>query len=200
MTADVLILVITSICTAIFASVTAPLILAHRTEKMHREDQLEQYKREDRVAAAAKKAAEDLVVSQRKIADQAAEAATLLLKSQQDSIARTNEVARLAAAAQVEAAAKLDQLGLQTKRIHTLVNSEMTAARQAELDQTRAMIVVLKRVIALAESRGLRVASEDAEALESAQDRAAELEAILADRLVQVREVEAEQKIHPIVE
>lgn len=38
---------------AIFSSITAPLILAHRTEKMHREDREAEYARQDEVARAA---------------------------------------------------------------------------------------------------------------------------------------------------
>jgi hypothetical protein len=216
---SVWILVASSICTAIFASITAPLILSHRTEKMHREDQLEQYRREDLVARKAEEAAAILVASQKEIADKAAEAATdlaesqkriaeqaavaarLLLEAQQESIARTDEVARLAAIAQAEAGAKLDQLDLQTKRIHTLVNSDMTAARQSELDQTRAMVIVLERVTTLAaRTTGASPDPRDLAALEAARSRISDLEAILADRLAQMRIVEAEQKVNPIIE
>lgn len=43
---------------ALFSSVTAPLILAHRTEKMHREDREAEYARQDEIArATATKAA-----------------------------------------------------------------------------------------------------------------------------------------------
>jgi hypothetical protein len=38
---------------ALFSSITAPLILAHRTEKMHREDREAEYARQDEVQRAA---------------------------------------------------------------------------------------------------------------------------------------------------
>lgn len=162
-------LVIT-ILVAIFASVTAPLILAYRTERMHREDRQADYARQDEVA------------------ERAASASTALLKEQ-----------RLIASGTKEANGKLDHLDLQTKRIHTLVNSDMTAARQSELDQTRAMAAVLRRVIAVATAaKEQEPDPADVEALERAEKRIEELRAILADRLHQAREVEAEQEKNPI--
>jgi hypothetical protein len=209
---SLIVVIAASILTAIFASITAPLILIHRTERIHREDQLEQYRREDQVALRAQQAASDLMQQQertaaaaaqlvKQVADQAAEAASKLQAAQQESIARTDEVARLAAISAKTADAKLDQIDLQAKRIHTLVNSDMTAARQSELDQTRAMVVVLTRVIQLANrTPGAQPDPQDVQALESARLRVTDLESILADRMAQMREVEAEQKINPIAD
>ena len=70
------------ICVAIFTSVTAPLLIAHRTERMHRDDREADWARQDEVAAKAAEAANELLSSQRRIAAQAAEAATLLLSQQ----------------------------------------------------------------------------------------------------------------------
>jgi hypothetical protein len=179
---------------AVFTSVTAPLILAHRTERMHRDDQLEVYRREDKVAAAAKAAADAQLEHQvaaasaaaaqvQGVADQAAIAATRLEAAQKETIARTNEVARTAAEANDRAERKLDQ-------IHALVNSDMTAARQSELDQVRVLARVLERIISMT---GAIPDPADVEALQWARDRASELEMILADRLVQFHQMEAEQ-------
>lgn len=227
-----IVVVVVSILTAVFASITAPLILSHRTERIHREDQLEQYRREDEVAKRAREAAASLMEQQSKsaasaaqlvkqVAEQAAEAAAKLqaaqkvsiartdevaaqaeraaaklLAAQQESIARTDEVARLTALSAKRADEKLDQIDLQARRIHTLVNSDMTAARQSELDQTRAVVVVLRRVIALAErTRGAEPDERDVTALSAANKRVIDLEAILADRMAQMREVEAEADI-----
>lgn len=191
------------ILVAIFTSVTAPLILAYRTERMHREDRLSDYERQDEAARllkaeqtaqaeAAQRAADDLVASQGAIAAQAAEAAGLLLAAQRESIARTDEVDRLAAVRAAKTGEKLDQIGAQARRIHTLVNSDMTAARQSELDQTRAIAVVLRRVISMAANHSQDPDPRDVEALEAATRRAGELEAILADRFSQMQEVQAE--------
>lgn len=135
-------MIIALILVAIFSSVTAPLYLAHRTEKMHREDLRIQYARED-------------------------------------------EVARLAAGSILSQNAQLE-------RIHTLVNSDMTAARQSERDQTMAMTAVLRRVISLAQSRGQAPDVQDVEALQAAEKRVFDLDRILADRLAQMRLVNAE--------
>jgi hypothetical protein len=201
---------------AVFTSVTAPLILAHRTEKMHREDREADWARQDRAArlllekqdeqaAAAAKAATDLAASQKEVADQAAQAASLLVDAQAETIRRSDQVAELAAERDGQVTKKLDLIDAQAKRIHTLVNSDMTAARQGQLDQTRAMIVqtktmiaVLTKVVQLAESRGQKPDPEDVrelsaaqEALDSSEERAHDLEQILADRMHQMQKVEA---------
>lgn len=52
---------------AVFSSITAPLILAHRTEKMHREDREAEYARQDEIARAkeAKLALREKVTDQK---------------------------------------------------------------------------------------------------------------------------------------
>jgi hypothetical protein len=116
---------------------------------------------------------------------QAADAASKLQAAQQETIARTNEVARLAAETARNQTAKLDQ-------IHTLVNSDMTAARQSELDQHKAMLVVLQRVVSMAYAKGTDPDPADVQAIEQTRRRIDELEAILADRLIQFRQAEAD--------
>jgi len=54
----VIVTLVISVAGVIFASITAPLILAHRTERMHREDMLSDYQRQDAVAKAAKEASD----------------------------------------------------------------------------------------------------------------------------------------------
>jgi hypothetical protein len=157
-TPAVIVTLVISVVGVIFASVTAPLILAHRTERMHREDMLSDYQRQDRVAAAAAAAAT--------AAQQSADTA----------------------------AGKLDDLYVQTQRIHTLVNSDMTAARQEELDQAEALIVVLQRVLRLAKDRGAVPDPADIEMLARTQHRRDQLELILADRLAQFRASEAQAR------
>jgi len=140
------------------------------------------------VARVQARAAAALAASQEKTAAaaeatrvQAVEAARLLV---------INNEAVAAGAARTDA--KLDLIDAQAKRIHTLVNSDMTAARQSELDQTRAIVVVLERVIRMAVAAGLPPDPSDVEALDAAKRRIGELEAILADRMHQMREVQAE--------
>jgi hypothetical protein len=152
---------------AIFTSITAPLILSHRTERMHRQDLLTEYKRQDEVAAAAKAAAAAMLAQQQL----AAEAARL-----------RDETSH----------ALLSRIDVQAERIHTLVNSDMTAARQEELDQAEATIVVLERVIGVAEAKKIPPEPEDLAALAAAKTRRDKLEQILADRMHQLRQADAD--------
>jgi hypothetical protein len=195
--ASVLSLIVIAVV-AVFTSITAPLILARRTERMHREDQLADYQRQDQVARVAAETAVAAARQVREVASLAAEVAARLEAAQAESIRRTDEVARLTASQAVRIDGKLDAIDAQAKRIHTLVNSDMTAARQSELDQTRAMAAVLRRVTSLAQERGTEPDPRDVEALIAADARVGELEQILADRLHQLRQVEDEARSHPI--
>jgi len=69
------------------------------------------------------------------------------------------------------------------KDIHTLVNSDMTEARQGELSTTRLLVVALRRGPQDKETQS---------AIDAAEIRANELETILADRLVAQQKVEAD--------
>jgi len=122
-----------------------------------------------------------------KVAAKAAEAARLLLAAQQESIARTDAVAAHVAAATASTDGKLDA-------IHTLVNSDMTAARQSELDQTRVTLVMLRKVVALDHAAGREPSDADLATIETTEARIEELQAILADRLAQQQAVEAEAR------
>ena len=137
---SIVIPIIISAVLAIFTSITAPIILSMRTERLHRADQERQFAREDHLESLMKQNARNV-------------------------------------------SAKLEQ-------IHTLVNSEMTAARQNELDQTRAMLSVLQRVVAKAYEKGIEPEPEDLQGIKTTRARVSELESILADRLVQLRLME----------
>lgn len=192
---DELITLIALVLIAVFSSITAPILISARAQKqqqqenqrleiLHKQEKEEDWKRQDEVAA---RLAEKQVATVRETAETSAK----LLAAQQATIARTDEVARLAAEANAVNSAKLDQIDAQAKQIHILVNSDMTAARQSELDQTRAMLVVLERVVALREA-GVPPAESDVVAIGRAQARISELEQILADRLEQFQKAESE--------
>jgi hypothetical protein len=101
------------------------------------------------------------------------------------NVVRTNEVARLAAAT---AAVQTSQL----KQIHTLVNNDKTDVLQAELNQTRITLALLRRFVALDDTAGRVSTSDDLVAIQVAEANILRLETTLADRGVQLREVEAE--------
>jgi len=128
-----------TIVVALIVSIIAPSLLSYLNGRQRKADKLENWAREDQVAA------------------------------------RVLEVADRAAKAQAENAGVL-------KDIHVLVNSDMTAARTAELTTTRLLILALRRIV--------DPDIETEEAIITAEARATELEAILADRLVAQRKVE----------
>ncbi len=106
--------------------------------------------------------------------------------ARQDRVAaKVDDVAATAKTATVQIT---NQLGV----IHTLVNSDMTAARQSELDQVRLNLIMLRRLGSLRHEMGQEPVEEDEVAIASAEGRIGELEAILADRLAQMRIIEAE--------
>ncbi len=165
---------------ALVVAVIGPVILSwltgrqRRAEKtqdaeLRRAEKEEDWKRQDDVAAQAAEAAALLLQRQDAVAAQAAEAAELLLAS-------NKEIADAAAEATKITSAKLEVIRID-------VNSNMTAAMQAELDATEAQVVLMREVIDLKKSAG-REPSTEAQALLKAKElRINELKATLKDRL-----------------
>lgn len=77
-----------------------------------------------------------------------------------------------------------ESVNSQLRQIHTLVNSDMTAARQGELNQTLVTIIVMKRLRAVNLAAGLSVAEDDL-IISNTEMRAEELRGVLADRRTQ---------------
>lgn len=78
--------------------------------------------------------------------------------------------------------------------IHILVNSNMTAALQAELDATIRELAMMKEVIALNRAAGRAPSNEASKALEMTQAKIRELTAQLNDRLRQTRIADLKQE------
>lgn len=112
--------------------------------------------------------------------------------ARQDKVAdRVADVAKTATVA-AETAAKAQESNAATlKDIHALVNSDMTAARTAELVATRLLVVALRKLTPDAATD---------EAIDTAEHRVDELEAILADRLVAQRLVESNAREREIAD
>lgn len=146
-----------AVVVAVFSSITAPLILAHRTERMHREDRQADWDRQDAVAKAAADAADRLVAAQE-------EAARLLLADN----------ARVAAA-QEQTNGKLDV-------IHTLVNSNMTAEMQRSYDATKRELAVMRELMELRKANGLEPTPAVLAEIAATEITLNELDAALADR------------------
>jgi len=115
-----------------------------------------------------------------KVAAKAEEAAKLLLQS-------NKAVAKIAAD-------NTEKMLFGLERIHTLVNSDMTAARSEQRDQARLTLAGLRKIIRLDEDAGREPSQDDLDAIEAAEKTIKKLDIILADRLAQQRKVEQQQQ------
>jgi len=111
-----------------------------------------------------------------KVAAQAAIAAELLVKSN----------------AVVAETAKITNVKLDV--IHTLVNSSMTAAMQAELDATTRELAMMHEIVELKEAAGRKPLPVAERAITLTEGRIAELEHQLADRRVSAAKVVIQEK------
>ncbi len=169
--------------TAISAAAAAlsPIIQARLVGKQRALEREEDFARQD---AVAKKADE--------VAIQAANAARLLRDAQQVTIQATEKVAEATKEVARTAAISAAETHTQLNQIHTMVNSNLTAAWQSDLDQAKATLAVMREMAALKRSSGVDITPESLAAVASTEARIAELEATLADRLLQMKSVEAE--------
>lgn len=149
--------------------ILSPAILAYITGRQRRHEKLEDYARQDLVAERVTEAADKT----REVAHQAAEAARLL-------VASNLVAAETAAAATALTNGKLDQ-------IHTLVNSNMTAAMQAELDATRALLAMMREFRDFKATAGKPASRQALAAIEETERKVGELATTLDDRLAQTR-------------
>lgn len=141
---------------ALITSVIAPMVLGRVNSASQLRMNAQNWRRQDAVAAKA------------------AEAARLLLAAQQETIKRTDEVAKVAASADKD-------ITKQLSIIHHLVNSELTAARQTELDQTRQLVAALRRIVSFNEHAGVDSTEEQNE-IDAYEGHIRELLALLAER------------------
>jgi len=130
-------------------AVAGQQVQAWNARKAIRESKLEDWAREDQVAAKAAEAAKLLLEQNKVVADAAA---------------TTN--------------AKLDV-------IHVLVNSNMTAAMQAEYDATVRELAMMREVARLNRIAGTEPSVEALAAIDATAVKIAELKATLSDRLKQ---------------
>ncbi len=142
------------------AAAAAKLLVEQQEDARHRQDAVA-----ERVQTAA---------------NQAEEAAKLLAAAQERMTAATEEVARLAAEADVRIQTHLRAIDEQGRKIHILVNSDMTAARTAERDALEELVLELMKTNA------------NTERIKKLQRRIEELNQILADRQAAQKIVEAE--------
>lgn len=175
-----------------------------RTEE--REAREEVVAKAEAVVLQAEEAARLNEERQNQIAAQTAEAASLLLErqaltdQQSDVVAgQAAEAARLLLAfnevfteSQIDLHHKLNGIQEGIAEVHTFVDGDMTAARQAELNMTRLVLTATKRILDMDREAGRLPSQSDIEAVAAAEDRIKELRVIMADRLAQQKIVEAQ--------
>jgi hypothetical protein len=173
---------------ALIASVVGPGLLAFLTNRSRRAEKKEDWIRQDAVAAEAKR-------QQDEVANKASEAAELLLAAQERTIRATDQVAFVARQNASDTTIRLQELKEGQTVIHTLVNSDMTAARQNERVATQALLMALRKVVRLDEDAGRQTSDEDKAIIETTETKIKELDQILADRAHQqeMADVEMEQ-------
>ena len=140
------------------------------TGYQRKSERREDYRRQDEVAAKAE------------------EAAKLLLMNQQRALVATEEVARVAA----ESHTSTDR---QLERIHTLVNSDRTAALQSWRDQAQLTLLGLKKIIALDNDAGRPPSPEDLASIDLVESQLVKLNEELDDRAKQQAIVDAEDPL-----
>ncbi len=103
---------------------------------------------------------------------------------------QAEEAARLLLAANERVAATAKITNNKLDRIHTLVNSNLTASMQAELDATVRELVMMKEVVALNKEAGREPSSDALGAISFTENKISELSVIISDRLNQTEATE----------
>jgi hypothetical protein len=156
---DVVLVAIIGVIGILASSVIAPYVLARASRRDQKASKMEDWERQDEVASRAADVAAKLLDSNER-AVHAVEAAALVAE-------QTNGTVNV---------------------IHTLVNSNMTEAKQEALDAKRETLVMLRSVTA-----GREATAEEAAAMAAIENKIVELEAQLAERLRQQQLVDAQQ-------
>lgn len=147
-------------------------VMAYLTGRNRREEKVQDYIRQDAVAA------------------QAAEAARLLSAATAKASVRAEEVASELRRNTTVTNDKLDV-------IHTLVNSNLTASMQSEYDATKRELAMMLEVIALKKAAGLEPSIDALAAVDATKVRIGELNSKLMDRAAQQQVVEKQLASKP---
>ncbi len=174
----------------LFASLTAPLIVAFAFLYFQRKTRKEEWERQDEKDAEAKAQRvddlahqEDVARKAKEVSDQAAAAAQLLVES-------NARVARLAEETKEELTSRLEQ-------IHLLVNNNLTEQMLQVLAGARRQLATEEQLATLREEKGMKATTETLASIALLRAQIPKLEAELADRAVQVREGLKAREIPP---
>jgi len=198
-----------TIVVAIVVSVVAPSLLAWLNAQQARRSKLDEYKRQDDVAAAlevrqdASEARADAAARRAvEVAEQAARAAELLLAAN-ERVAEQSAAAAAANAAELAAIyAQGTSIQDQTRKIHVLVNSNMTEAKNAQLAALVQFAGVTHEMFDLLRKVGTEPTSRALAALTETEKTIGNLRAELSEReaTTQLMEAEAATLTKPVVE
>ena len=153
-----------ALAVAVTTTVVAPMLTTWQASRTRRAERLDDYARQDMVAEKAERVADLLMQRQNAAAAEASHVAQRLLV--------TNEIVAKTSKETIE---KLDI-------IHTLVNSNMTAAMQSEFDATSRELAMMMEVLELKRAAGHQPSPASLGAIEAAKSNLDELGAALRDR------------------
>jgi predicted nucleic acid-binding Zn-ribbon protein len=154
----------------------SPIILAALTNRARRQEKEQDYARQDAVAKAAKDSAD----AAKKAAEEVAAKLETTANTTNEKLSTTNE--------------KLETLREGQDVIHTLVNSNMTAAMQSELDTTRRTRVLMSELIELKKTSGHEPSTEALAELKTIDAKITELQANVTGRMEQAKKVNSKAK------
>jgi hypothetical protein len=159
---------------AIMVAVIGPTLLTWLQGRQHAADRREDWERQDLVAERLQQRNEEVAARAHDVAIQTQHAAQLLLANNKA----------------VDAATRATNTKLDV--IHTLVNSNMTAALQGELDSTRANLVTLRELIGLRVAQGQEPDDDARAALAALEEKVGRLASNLQDRVEQTKVADAQ--------
>lgn len=182
-----------AVSAALIAGLSAflsPVALVFLNNRSRRQEKEEDYARQDDVAEKAATTAARLLESQRVLVEKATEATAVA-----DEAARVLRINTAKAAEAAKATSdKLVEVANTANVIHTLVNSTLTAAKQAEYNATASKLASLQAVAAMRKQFSLTVDEGAVVEIEDTKKMLTQLGADLADRAKQADTVAAQQK------
>jgi alkylhydroperoxidase/carboxymuconolactone decarboxylase family protein YurZ len=149
-------------------AIAAPILLLYFTERARHNDRQQDYDRQDELMERAATAAESLAVSNKQLAEIAVTSSV--------SVDRKLEVIPKV----IQSTA--NETGRQLKQIHTLVNSNLTASMQGQLDATKRELVTLRELVALRKETGKDVDPKTLEQIVETEGLIERLAKMIAER------------------
>ena len=146
----------------------SPVILAWLTGRQNTAMRRDQYAREDEISSRTAEAARLLLVANERVAASTA-ATNKKIDTTNETLATANE--------------NLGKIKSLSETIHALVNSNLTASKQAELDATKHTLSVMREMLDIKKAIGIEPTPEVLSEISGTEKRISALTAEMADRL-----------------